>query len=84
MISTETTTNENDIYWLTSNGIINLPLVSKCVGVLSISDNSKNINKKKSFISDMGHHSITNKHLFVETEYFILLRFLDNSHWELF
>ena len=32
----------------------------------------------------MGFHSATNKYLFGETEYFILVRFLDNSHWELF
>ena len=32
----------------------------------------------------MGYHSMTNKYLFEEAEYFILLRFLDNSHWKLF
>ena len=87
MISTEITSNENDIYWLTSNDMINLPLITKCVGVLSVYDNSKNINQnqwKNCIISDMGYHSITYEHLFEETECFILLRFLDNSHWELF
>ena len=80
MISTETNTNENDIYWLTSNDMINLQLVTKCVGVLSVSDNSKNVNQNhwnNCIISDMGYYSITIKHLFVETEYFILLRFLE-------
>ena len=32
----------------------------------------------------MGYHIATNKHLFEETEHFVLRRFLDNSHWELF
>ena len=45
MISTETTLKENDLYWLTSNDMINLQFVTKYVGVLSISDNSKNINQ---------------------------------------
>ena len=79
------TTKENDIYWLTSNDMINLPLVTKCVGVFGVHENSKNINQNQwsnCIISDMGYHSIINK--FVETEYFILLRFLDNYHWELF
>ena len=87
MISTETTLKENDIFWLTSNDMINLQLVKKCVGVLSISDNFKNINQNQCnncIIFDMRYHSATNEHLFVEIEYFILLRFLDNSHWELF
>ena len=83
MISTETTLKENDVYWLTSNDMINLPLVTKCVGVLSVSDNSKSINQNQwnnCIISDMGYHIATNKYLFEETEYFILLKFLDNSH----
>ena len=87
MISTEITTSENEIYQLTSNDMINLPLVTKCVGVLSVYDISKNINQnqwKYCIISDTEYHSIINKHPFVETEYFIFLRFLDNSHWELF
>ena len=45
MISTEITTKENDIYWLTSSDMINLLLVTKYVGVHSVSDNSKNINQ---------------------------------------
>ena len=87
MISTEMATKENDIYWLTSNDMIILQLVTKYVGVLSISDNFKNINQNQwnnCIISDMGFHIATNKYLFEETEYFILLKFLDNSHWELF
>ena len=86
MISTALTSNENDIYWLTSNDMINLPLIAS-VGVLCVYDNSKNINQNRwsnCIISDMGYHSMTNKHLFIEADYFILLRFLDNSHWELF
>ena len=47
MISTEITTNKNDIYWFTSNDMINLPLVTKYVGVLSVYDNSKNINQNQ-------------------------------------
>ena len=31
----------------------------------------------------MGYHSATKMYLFVEAEYFSLVRFLDNSHWEL-
>ena len=70
MISTETTTKENDIDWLTNNDMINLQLVTKFVGVLSVSDNSKNLNQNQwnnYIISHMGFHSITNKHLFAET-----------------
>ena len=81
MISTETTLKENDVYWLTSNDMINLPLVTKCVGVLSVSDNSKSMNQNQwnnCIISDMGYHIATNKHLSVEIEYV-----LDNSCWEL-
>ena len=87
MISTETILNKNHIYWLTSNDMINLPLITTYVGVCSVHDNSKNINQnqwKNCIISDIGYHSMTNNHLFKETDYFILLRFLDNSHWELF
>ena len=87
MISTETTTKEKDIYWLTSNDMINLQLITKCVGVLNVSDNSKHINQNQwnnCIKSEMGYHITTNKHLFVETEYFILLRFLDNSNLKLF
>ena len=65
----------------------NLPMITKCVGVLSVSDNSKIINKyqlNNCIISDMGYHSATNKHLFEQIEYFVLLQFLDNSHWEVF
>ena len=61
MISTELTSNENDIYWLTSNGMINLLLIT-CVGVLSVYDNSKNTNQNQwnnCIISDMGYHSMT-------------------------
>ena len=67
--------------------MINLPLVTKYVGDLSVYDNSKNINQNRwnnCIISDMEYHSITRKQLFEETEFFILLRFLDNSLWELF
>ena len=66
--------------------MMNLPLIA-CVSVLCVYDNSKNINQNQwsnCIISDMGYHSMTTKHLFKETDYFILLRFLDNSHWELF
>ena len=87
MISTEMTTNPDEIFWLTSNDMINLQLISKCVGVFSVFDNSKNINQNQwnnCIMSDMGYHSMTSKYLFKETNYFILLRFLDNSHWELF
>ena len=45
MISTETTTKENNIYWLTSNDMINLKIGNKKVSGLSASDNSKNINR---------------------------------------
>ena len=86
MISTEQTLNEDDIYWLTNNDMINLPLIAS-IGVLCVYDNSKNINQNRwsnCIISDMGYHAMTNKHLFSEADYFILLRFLDNSHWELF
>ena len=86
MISTELTSNENNIYWLTNNDMMNLPQIAS-VGVLCVYDNSKNINQNqwsKCIIFDMGYHSMTNKHLFDEADYFILLRFLDNSHWELF
>ena len=81
------TTNPDEIFWLTSNDMINLQLISKCVGVFSVFDNSKNINQNQwnnCVISDMGYHSATNKHLFEETEHFILLRFLENSHRGLF
>ena len=67
--------------------MINLQMITKCAGVLSVSDNFKKTNQNQwnnCIIYDMGFHSATNKHLFEETEYFILLRFLDNSHWELF
>ena len=66
---------------------MNLPLIITCVGFLSVYDNSKNINQYRwnnCIISDMGYHSTTNKHLLKEMDYFILLRFLGNSHWELF
>ena len=66
--------------------MINLPLIA-CVGVLCIYDKSKNINQNQwsnCVISDMGYHSMTSKHLFKEMDYFILLSFLDNTHWELF
>ena len=48
MISTETTTKENDIYWLTSNDMINLPLVTKCVGVEIV----KWLNIKQQYINN--------------------------------
>ena len=69
-----------------ATSMINLPLIT-CVGVLSVYGNSKNINQNQwnnCIISDMGYHSMTTKHLFKETDHFILLRFLDNSHWDLF
>ena len=40
MISTETTTKKDKIYWLTNNDMINLQIITKCVGVLSFSDNA--------------------------------------------
>ena len=46
MISTELTSNENDIYCLTSNDMINLPLIVS-VGVLCVYDNSKDINQNR-------------------------------------
>ena len=45
MISTEMTLKDNNVYWLTNNDMISLQLVTKCIGVLSIADNSKNINQ---------------------------------------
>ena len=44
MISTEQTLNEDDIYWLTNNDMINLPLIAS-IGVLCVYDNSKDINQ---------------------------------------
>ena len=85
MISTEMTAKEDNIYQLTKNGMISLPMITKCASILSVSDNSKNIIENQWYnyiLSDMGYHSATNKYLFEETEYFILLRFLDNSHQE--
>ena len=87
MISTATTTKEDDIYWVTSNNMTNLQLITKSVCVLSVSDNSKNINQNQwnnCIISDMGYHSATKSIFLKKTEYFILLRFLDNYHWVLF
>ena len=48
---------------------------------------AKNINQNQwnnCIISDMRYYSARDQHLFVQIEYFILLRFLDNSHWKLF
>ena len=70
MISTEQTSNENDIYWLTNNDMINLPLIAS-IGVLCVYDNSKNINQNRwsnCIISDMGYHAMTNKNLFSEAD----------------
>ena len=77
MLSTEISTNQDNVYWLRSNDMINLQMVATCVCLLSISDNSKNINQNQWNVcisSDKGYHSATNKHRFVETKYFILLR----------
>ena len=52
--------------------MINVQIITKCVGVITVSDNSKNINQNQwntCIISDMGFHSATNKHLFEDTEY---------------
>ena len=45
MFATEMTTKDDNIYWLTNNDMLNLQLITKCVGVLSISDNFDNINQ---------------------------------------
>ena len=44
MISTELTSDQDDIYWLTNNDMINLPLIAS-IGVLCVYDNSKDINQ---------------------------------------
>lgn len=44
MISTEQTSNEDDIYWLTNNDMINLPLIAS-IGVLCDYDKTKDINQ---------------------------------------
>ena len=64
--------------------MINLHLVIKCINVLSVSMNVNQNQWYNCILSDMGYHSATNKHLFEEIEYFVLVRFFDKSHWELF